>query len=630
MKLTIGMPHYDDYRGVFMTVQALKMYQDLTDVEILVVDNSPHLQSGKSCKLLLENFKGHFNTRYIAMPESRGPAHAKNEVIQQASGDIVVVMDCHVMLQKDSIRRLKEYPIDDSFYTGPLLMDDCHSTCTHFDMMWRGGMWGIWAQAWQHPNGAIFSVHHSDDRYCEFYDMTLSRKKVNFDMPMIKFDGNWQARLMTLGCKMIGNNSEDPPFEIPAQGCGLFVVKKDSWLGFNDSFYGFGGEEGYIHAKYLKNGRKTYCLPFMRWNHYFRRGDEVPYPVVMQDRIRNYVIGFKELGLDLAPIKQEFVPKNISESDWAMLLKNPVTYARSGVKDVNQPPESIDNFDRLYEWSKTQVNKDYPPELVTTLRAYGSISSSILDVSENSLISLSLSAGNPKRLSSFKKQRDKVITHMENLLKNTEFSVNADSIFNQVNSEVFDLIALELDVNTYDNLLKHLLFLCDKSKRYIAITGTTPYQMKGSDGKDGFAYALREFCKLNSDWFVSAHIANGRGLTILSKNPVDKPQKELRIWPMENGPGYFLKQNLKKYLGIESTPNCSCNKRALMMDVQGPEWCRENIPTIVSWLKEEYERRRTSQEKSDKLGLVASMLPFSETAATILVKTSIRQSEKCQ
>ena len=39
MKLTIGMPSYDNYQEVWFTVQALRMYQDLEDCEILVIDN---------------------------------------------------------------------------------------------------------------------------------------------------------------------------------------------------------------------------------------------------------------------------------------------------------------------------------------------------------------------------------------------------------------------------------------------------------------------------------------------------------------------------------------------------------------------------------------------------------------
>jgi hypothetical protein len=49
---------------------------------------------------------------------------------------------------------------------------------------------------------------------------------------------------------------------IPAQGMGVFACRKNNWLGFNPKFRGFGGEEGYIHEKYRKNGKQVICLPF--------------------------------------------------------------------------------------------------------------------------------------------------------------------------------------------------------------------------------------------------------------------------------------------------------------------------------------------------------------------------------
>ncbi len=35
--LTIGMPTYNDFDGVYFTVQALRLYQDLDDTALLVV-----------------------------------------------------------------------------------------------------------------------------------------------------------------------------------------------------------------------------------------------------------------------------------------------------------------------------------------------------------------------------------------------------------------------------------------------------------------------------------------------------------------------------------------------------------------------------------------------------------------
>jgi hypothetical protein len=39
VELTIGMAVYNDFDGVYFTLQALRLYQDLDDTELLVVDN---------------------------------------------------------------------------------------------------------------------------------------------------------------------------------------------------------------------------------------------------------------------------------------------------------------------------------------------------------------------------------------------------------------------------------------------------------------------------------------------------------------------------------------------------------------------------------------------------------------
>ena len=68
----------------------------------------------------------------------------------------------------------------------------------------------------------------------------------------------------------------------------------------------FGGEEGYIHEKFRQAGHRTLCLPFLRWLHRFPRPHGAPYRLSWEDRIRNYVIGFAELGLPLAEMEKHF------------------------------------------------------------------------------------------------------------------------------------------------------------------------------------------------------------------------------------------------------------------------------------------------------------------------------------
>lgn len=78
------------------------------------------------------------------------------------------------------------------------------------------------------------------------------------------------------------------------------------------------------------------------------------------------------------------------------------------------------------------------------------------------------------------------------------------------------------------------------------------------------------------------------------------------------GPGTELKA-LLKYIGITSTPNCSCNARAKQMDEKGADWCEENIDTILEWLKEQAKTRG---------------LPFVSAGAKVLVKRAISNARR--
>ncbi len=83
------------------------------------------------------------------------------------------------------------------------------------------------------------------------------------------------------------------------------------WPGFNPAFHGFGGEEGYIHEKFRQAGGWSLCLPWLRWVHRFNRPSGVPYPLYIEDKLRNYILrnyifGFTELRLDPTPALKHF------------------------------------------------------------------------------------------------------------------------------------------------------------------------------------------------------------------------------------------------------------------------------------------------------------------------------------
>lgn len=94
------------------------------------------------------------------------------------------------------------------------------------------------------------------------------------------------------------------------------------------------------------------------------------------------------------------------------------------------------------------------------------------------------------------------------------------------------------------------------------------------------------------------------------KYPRTKRQKAIP----QDGAGTELKKILSTF-GIKSTENCSCNKRAKIMNEKGTEWCKENKETIVSWLEQESKARK---------------LPFSKFLATKVLNLAIRRAEKKQ
>ena len=253
-KLTVGMATYDDYDGFYFSLQALRLFhrEILDTTEFLLVDNHPD----GACAAELKSFDSRIpNFRYVPHSARRGTS-ARDVVFEEAAGEFVLCMDSHVLLVPGAVKRLSDYVEANNqtsdLLQGPLVYDDLTNISTHFSPEWGGGMYGRWA------------------------------------------------------CDERGKDPDAAPFEIPMQGMGVFACRRAAWPGFNPNFRGFGGEEGYIHEKFRQRGGRTLCLPFLRWMHRFNRPNGVPYPNTWQDRIRNYVIGFRELGLATGPMEEHF------------------------------------------------------------------------------------------------------------------------------------------------------------------------------------------------------------------------------------------------------------------------------------------------------------------------------------
>ena len=248
---TIGTAVHDDYDGLYFTIQAIRLYHPeiLDHVEFLVIDNNP---TGRCARALKDLESWIPNYRYFPYPYRQSTA-VRDLIFRLAEGEFVLCIDCHVFFPAGDLANLINYcwrhRDSNDLLQGPLLWDDLNLS-THLDPVW-----------WE---GELFY-------------------------------GYW-------GLDPRGNDAETPPFEIGMMGLGAFACRREAWPGLNPRLNGFGGEEGYLHEKFRRNGARCLCLPFFRWTHRFGRPMGVPYPLSLEDRVRNYLITYDELGWDPGPV----------------------------------------------------------------------------------------------------------------------------------------------------------------------------------------------------------------------------------------------------------------------------------------------------------------------------------------
>ena len=350
-KLTIGMAHYSDYDGVYFTIQDIikelihNNRRDLLgQLEFIIVENNSKSEHAKAVSRFAQNFKG--LVKVVVLDEKQGTSCTRNKIIEEARTNFVLVMDCHVMLCPvvkvlDELLSFVSYnDKSEDLFTGPLVYDSHNNISTHFNDEWGGGMWGRWGSSWKCVCDSFdFSVIREGKNKASFVRLSDQEriKKCDYcdrDFPEIDFAGH-EARLTADGYNRSGFDTKEKPFEIFAQGLGLFLTRKNSWLKFSSETSGFGGEECFIHEKYRKAGRKTLCLPFLKWLHRFDRPEGVKYAVTTEQKLKNYMIEFKEIGLDTSVLKQHFVGElNISEEKWEQLA-NSVGGLEESSQEVN-------------------------------------------------------------------------------------------------------------------------------------------------------------------------------------------------------------------------------------------------------------------------------------------------------
>lgn len=618
-KLTIGMAVYDDYDGVYFTIQSLRLYHDLTDVELIVVDNKP--DSGSSNQLRL-NMEGYFHNknagcRYIAAPEITGTSAPRDRVFEEARGDAVMCIDSHVMLFPGAVRRLIDYydaHTEQDLLTGPLIYDSLNTMATHFNPFWRREMWGIWGQAWEVCPGEHISVIENEltkEAVFVSLDMDMvpltASQKCGMKFPAIPYAGH-ERILLGMGIKPLGGNDGDV-FEIPGQGLGLFTCRKDAWLGFNQHFRGFGGEELYIHEKFRQAGRKCLCLGFLKWLHRFHRARGVAYRLSRWDKIRNYVLGHQEIGRPLDAVYDHFVNTSLmSKEEWEALIADPLRPLPP--KQTKAVVSEAATVDAIFE-QLTAKPRDLDKHM-RRLRALANECPRIAEFSHRRESLVALLAGLNKG-GSFESHnteaQDKVAVNVLGIMSDGFEDIWVDGrTSDQVPSiKPCDLLFID-SVHTAARLSDEFMKFVPQVSRYIALHDTMLHGNKGEDGGPGLMGPIRDLCE-NHGWFIAHHTHEQHGFTVLGKLESDRPEERILLWPLGHGPGTELSALLEG-LGIVPAPSCDCKAKAQKMDAWGVEGCLAHREEIIGWMRDGQERWGWKERLKAAAKAVTSGLAF--------------------
>lgn len=148
-----------------------------------------------------------------------------------------------------------------------------------------------------------------------------------------------------------------------------------------------------------------------------------------------------------------------------------------------------------------------------------------------------------------------------------------------------------------------VLILRPGSLGHEVLTSLRIRHSKDAAGEDWSEAAAKHRCELIDDAWL--HVDRG--------SQGESAERESVVAALSgSGPGTQLKSLLRR-IGIVATPNCSCNKRAAIMDERGCDWCAANIDQIDAWLAEEAKKRK---------------LPYLSLAGRALIRMAIRRARK--
>lgn len=460
MKFSLAIPVYDDYDSLVCCTQANVWHNREHIAQVVVVDNNPNSAQGKATR----DFCAGRGWVYHPYPDAVGTAAAKNKAVELCNtGNWVVCMDSHIILAPgffEAFNREKSRTATNALYHGALIHDELQSRSTSLTDKWSSGMFGQWQFDKAHDDGLVFPIKNA--------------------------------------------------------ACGLFIVHRDHWLGFNPRFRGFGGEEGYLQLKYSTNGRGVYCVPGCDWWHRFGRPEGVKYPLNNLDKFRNYLIGWAELGLPIEPVITHFVGDGmVTESDAQKLIKNDFEHLNPGCGSCGGAAAHTvtrvfgTTFADMVEIARV---KDVDiVEHCARLESLGEQCEVIFDIGSRASSTLALASKSSAllhfgALTTVDVERINAVCPGATVLVGQR--VSADTV------PAPDLVFIDLDPHTYNQVTEQLNTYGAKSKRYIVLHDTESYP--------DVMRAVADWLRDNRRFTLVQKHKNNNGLVVLSCDPADK------------------------------------------------------------------------------------------------------------
>lgn len=190
-----------------------------------------------------------------------------------------------------------------------------------------------------------------------------------------------------------------------------------------------------------------------------------------------------------------------------------------GCGDTKFSNSTLDDLFEAFLGTPSDIN-----EHGDTLREYASQCAHVTDIGMRAESTISLAAGRPNRFISVGNPNESYRKFVrEQYAKEGKSCELVEGSTPDVEIEETDLLFIDTK-HTANHLALELEKYATKVRRYIIRHDTDVFGVTGEDGGPGLIPAFARFMREHPEWSVIYHTDRNNGLTVLSRNPEDKPK----------------------------------------------------------------------------------------------------------